>query len=227
MANYENRIKFLSETGTHLGEFDAKARRIVEDLAVPVNTINVSSGYAVLNRVGNTVVEVNKNVRAILSSLDSCITEFRNNAYNTGDFIAKVKAAAQNIEDNYPNVFEFEPVSLNSDGNENMSQSNLDNLCEVLARLVKLATGTLLEVSAARGPMKAENVASINNIGTSLENFTNSIVLQCSVITEQVAEMAKDYNLEIRNLEEATDGLRRIEATEINPDIKVNNDDAY
>lgn len=219
MATYEARTRFLKSTGVTLGEYEKNARNTLPTLLDAVKKVNVSSAYAVYNRIGNTVTEINANVRMIDASLDSCIAEFRKNQYNVGDYTALMRDAAAAIEENTPAVFAFEEISLNSDGNEDMTQANLDTINDILSKFMRNSSDALLEVSHARGPMKGEDNAAISNIGKNLENFTNSVIRQNQAIITQVTEMGQEYGLEVRNLEAATEVLSRMTETDAAPEI--------
>lgn len=219
MATYEARIKFLKATGVILGEYEKATRNMLPELFDAVKLVNVSSAYAVYNRAGNTATEVNSNVRIIATSLAACLAELRKNNYNVGEFTDMLRDAANAVDENTPGTFEFTEVSVNSDGNEHMNQANLDRINEIMDKFMLLSSTALLDVSDARGPMKGESNAAIENIGTNLENFTNSVVLQCRAIIQQVCDMGVEYGLEIKNIEAATEGLNRISATDVRPEI--------
>lgn len=222
MITTSDRVKFLGQASVSLNELTKLSVKTYDSIAEVAKKINVSAVYKVTNCAADLATNINVQSRKISTALSDILGVYSKNEFNTGDYKDQVKATKNLVEDNKPAFREMDHVSLNADGNEDMSTSNIETLKDAIRCYAKESKATLLDLSATAGKLKADDNNMARNIGSSVETLTNDVISLGNTLNAAIAEMAQQYHIELVTIEDLSSAIRgTVSTANSDSDIKV------
>lgn len=218
------RLKFMQRASAAMNELSTTYGTVQTSLYDVAKRIGVSSIFKIVNMVGKANQVNNAKFSKIGNGMLEILAVFEKDAYNTGDYKSLVRTTKNAIEENLPSAaqVEFTPVSINAEGNENVSPANVAELDDVLKKLSNVNRTTLLDISAAAGKMKSDTNRAVSNIGASCETITNDCIDLANKLRKELAQFTKMYKIQLSAIEDLAGSLRSsVTAENENVDITV------
>lgn len=197
MSTTSQKVEFLGTVSGILSDFNRSLSQYHRDFEVVARKINVSSIYNACNKTGELAVYISDNFNTISHTMLECVETYKKNKDNVGDYKVKVNRVLDILEDSSKIRYEFTKMDVNSDGNEDVTTSNVNTLNNILTDLSRSSRTLLLDISSIAGPMKNDSDGAIRNIGMAIETVTNKVILFNKDMNREIEEFAKRYDIEL------------------------------